>query len=109
MMARLFLKNPSVVILDEALAAVDSNSEAFIQQALARLLEGRTAIIIAHRLSSLMMADHVVVLENGTIVEEGRHEELLSLGRSYATLFSHQCDVKNKMAEPRTQLANQTA
>lgn len=108
MLARMFLKNPSILILDEALAAVDSNSEALIQEALTRLLKGRTAILIAHRLSSLITADHVVVLDGGTIVEEGRHDELFSLGGHYMTLFNHQFDVKSELTKQEPQFAEQT-
>ena len=86
--ARAFLKNAPIVILDEPTSALDAESEELIKQALNRLLEGRTALIIAHRLSTIEHADVVVVLDDGRIIEQGRHEELLKppngLYRRYA-------------------------
>jgi len=103
LVARLFLKDPCIIILDEALASVDSNSEALIQKALEALLRGRTGIIIAHRLSSLLMADHVIVLDGGKIVEQGSHEELIQAGKHYSQLFQHQFDIRGTLNHKNVQ------
>ena len=84
--ARALLANPAILLLDEATANVDSYSEHVIQQALEYLLKERTALVIAHRLSTVANADRIVVLDKGRIVEEGRHEELLSRGGLYSRL-----------------------
>jgi ABC-type multidrug transport system fused ATPase/permease subunit len=89
-LARMFLKDPSILILDEAVSSVDSESEAYIQGAIRRLMASRTTIIIAHRLSSVLLADQVVVLEEGRIVEQGSHQALLERNESYARLFREQ-------------------
>jgi ABC-type multidrug transport system fused ATPase/permease subunit len=88
--ARLLLARPRVVILDEATAHLDSESEAAVQAALAEALEGRTAIVIAHRLSTVRAADEIAVVEAGRIVERGTHEELLDAGGRYAALYRTQ-------------------
>jgi ATP-binding cassette subfamily B protein len=88
--ARMLLKDPAVVILDEATSHLDSESELAIQQALAEALTGRTSIVIAHRLSTIVAADRILVLEAGRIVEQGRHEELLSAGGLYTDLYRTQ-------------------
>lgn len=88
--ARLLLAHPRVVILDEATAHLDSTSEAAVQEALTEALEGRTAIVIAHRLSTVRAADCILVIEGGRIVERGRHEELLAAGGRYAELYRTQ-------------------
>ena len=88
--ARLLLKAPSIVILDEATAHLDSESEVAVQQALSRALVGRTSLVIAHRLSTIQNADLVVVLEDGRVVESGRHAELLARDGLYAELYRTQ-------------------
>ena len=88
--ARLLLKSPSIVILDEATAHLDSENEELVQSALARALQGRTSIVIAHRLSTVMSADQIIVLENGLIRERGKHEELVRAGGLYSELFARQ-------------------
>ena len=88
--ARLLLKSPSVVILDEATAHLDSENEALVQQALKSALKGRTSIVIAHRLSTVKDADQIIVLENGVIVERGKHEELFNAGGLYSELYMRQ-------------------
>jgi len=79
-----------ILILDEATSSLDSESEALIQDALWTLMAGRTAIVIAHRLSTVRRMDSLVVLDGGRIVEQGSHENLLALGGIYASLWSHQ-------------------
>jgi ATP-binding cassette subfamily B protein len=88
--ARLLLKSPSIVILDEATAHLDSENEELVQNALASALRGRTSIVIAHRLSTVMSADQIIVLENGVIRERGKHEELVLAGGLYSELFARQ-------------------
>jgi ATP-binding cassette subfamily B protein len=88
--ARLLLKSPSIVILDEATAHLDSENEELVQKALAQALRGRTSIVIAHRLSTVMGADQIIVLENGSIAERGKHEELVLTGGLYSELFARQ-------------------
>src|SRR5512139_3473506 len=88
--ARLLLKAPSIVILDEATAHLDSESEAAVQRALTAALQGRTALVIAHRLSTVREADQILVLDRGRIVERGRHDELVAVGGLYAELYRTQ-------------------
>jgi ATP-binding cassette subfamily B protein len=88
--ARAMLKNAPILVLDEATSALDSDSEALIQDALWKLMEGRTAIVIAHRLSTIQKMDRIIVLDQGKIVEQGTHKELIRQGSVYATLWSHQ-------------------
>jgi len=86
-LARAFLAHPRVLILDEATSNLDLKTESLVEHALDTLLEGRTAILIAHRLSTAMRADRIGVIEDGRLVELGSHDELIARGGSYATLF----------------------
>ncbi|MFA5003746.1 MAG: ABC transporter ATP-binding protein [Candidatus Saccharimonadales bacterium] len=88
--ARAMLKNAPILVLDEATSALDSESEVLIQGALWKLMEGRTAIVIAHRLSTIQKMDRIIVLDNGKIVEEGSHKELIRNNGTYAKLWAHQ-------------------
>jgi ATP-binding cassette subfamily B protein len=89
-LARLLLKGPRVVVLDEATAHLDSESEAAVQRALDHALEGRTSVVIAHRLSTVRRADQILVVDGGQVVERGTHEVLLALGGTYAELYRTQ-------------------
>jgi ATP-binding cassette subfamily B protein len=85
--ARMLLKDPTVVILDEATSHLDAENEALVQEALTRALAGRTSIVIAHRLSTIVEADRIVVLDRGRVVQQGRHLELMASGGLYADLY----------------------
>jgi len=86
--ARAMLRNAPILLLDEATSALDSRSEALVQQAIERLMQGRTTIVIAHRLSTVRSADRIVVLDQGAIAEQGTHDALLKRGGLYARLAS---------------------
>ena len=88
--ARVILKDPKILILDEATSALDSITENAIQDALEALMEGRTSIVIAHRLSTILKADRILVVKDGTIAEQGSHEELLAQGGTYRELYETQ-------------------
>jgi len=88
--ARAVLKNPPILILDEATSSLDSENERIVQDALDRLLSDRTSVVIAHRLSTIVKADQIVVLDQGRIVEQGKHEELLALNGQYKHLYDLQ-------------------
>jgi ATP-binding cassette subfamily B protein len=89
--ARAMVKNSPILLLDEATSALDSESEQLIQDALWKLMEGKTAIVIAHRLSTIQKMDRIIVLDNGKIVEEGSHSELVKKKNGlYARLWKHQ-------------------
>lgn len=92
--ARVLLKDPRVLILDEATSHLDSQSEALIQQAMEVVMQGRTSFVIAHRLSTVIGADQILVLDEGSLIERGRHDELLSKGRMYAQLYETQFRVE---------------
>jgi ATP-binding cassette subfamily B protein len=91
-LARVILKDPCILVLDEATSHLDSESEALIQEALKRVMAGRTSIVIAHRLSTILAADLILVMDRGQIVERGTHHELLSLDGLYAHLYRTQFD-----------------
>jgi ABC-type multidrug transport system fused ATPase/permease subunit len=88
--ARAFLKNPSILIFDEATSAMDSKSEQSIQQAMNQLIQDRTVFIIAHRLSTVINADLILVLHQGKIAEQGSHSHLLSMNGLYADFYNRQ-------------------
>ena len=96
-LARAIIKDPAILILDEATSDVDTETEALIQDALSRVMQGRTTFVIAHRLSTIRSADQIIVLDKGEIVERGRHEELLARNGTYRALydiqFAHQEEV----------------
>ena len=92
-LARAILADPRVLILDEATSNLDNESEAFIQQSLAELMVGRTTLVIAHRLSTIRRADQILVVEDGRIVERGRHDELIAAGGRYQQLYEYQARI----------------
>jgi ATP-binding cassette subfamily B protein len=98
--ARMLLKDPAVVILDEATSHLDSENEQLVQQALATALVGRTSIVIAHRLSTITSADQILVLEQGQIVERGTHRDLLDADGLYADLYRTLVRGENIPASP---------
>jgi len=88
--ARTILKDAPILLLDEATSALDSESEILIQDALWKMMQGRTAIVIAHRLSTVQKMDKIIVLHDGKIIEQGSHKELLTRKGAYAKLWAHQ-------------------
>ena len=88
--ARAFLADPAILILDEATSSVDTRTEVLIQEAMTRLMHGRTTFVIAHRLSTIRNADVILMMEHGRIVEKGTHPELLAAGGRYAALYQSQ-------------------
>ena len=88
--ARVILKDPRILVLDEATSSLDSISEALIQEALHRVMQGRTTLVIAHRLSTILAADIILTMDKGGLVEQGKHAELLTAGGLYATLYETQ-------------------
>ena len=96
--ARVILNNPKVLILDEATSHLDSASEALIQEAMEVVMKGRTSLVIAHRLSTIVDADRILVMDQGALVEQGRHEELLAQGGLYARLYETQFKTVRAMA-----------
>ncbi len=100
--ARLLLKAPPIVVLDEATAHLDSESEVAVQRALDMAMQGRTSVVIAHRLSTVRNADLIIVVDQGRIVQRGRHDELLAEGGLYAELYRTQFDQSPRWAPPST-------
>ena len=96
--ARAIISDPSILILDEATSSIDTEIEAKIQLAISKLLEGRTSFIIAHRLSTIRNADRILVIENGKIIENGSHKELINLKGHYHNLYTNQF-IEEKEAE----------
>ena len=87
---RAYVANPRILILDEATSNIDTESERIIQKAIKEITSGRTSILIAHRLATIKNADHILLLENGEIVESGNHDDLMKLDGKYKQLFDLQ-------------------
>ena len=106
--ARAIIRNAPLVILDEATSALDNRSEKVVQQALDELMKGRTTLVIAHRLSTIQDADTIMVINDGQIVEQGSHDELLALGGAYAALYNTQFASQHKHETEQADQAEQT-
>ncbi len=102
--ARAILKNPHFLILDEATSSLDNESERLVQDALERLMKGRTTLVIAHRLTTVERADEIVVLKDGEIIEHGTHKQLLAKGGAYYSLYTRSLTDENSLAEDREQI-----
>ncbi|HCC94477.1 MAG TPA: antibiotic ABC transporter ATP-binding protein, partial [Flavobacteriaceae bacterium] len=92
---RAYIYNPEILVLDEATSSIDTESEELIQKATDKLTQGRTSIIIAHRLATIQNADKIIVMDNGMIVEQGTHSELLAQKGYYANLYEVQFSKEN--------------
>src|ERR1700686_3182067 len=101
--ARALIKNAPIILLDEATASLDSESERYVQEALAAPCKGRPPLVIAHRLSTIMHADTILVVENGLVVESGRHDELLRKGGRYASFY--RLELKEQSSPPLEPIA----
>lgn len=99
--ARAMLKDPPILLLDEATSALDSESEKLVQDALERAMHGRTVILIAHRMSTIVNADTIVVVENGSVAQTGTHQELLEK----STFYSNVCSMQNIEKESEKMVA----
>jgi subfamily B ATP-binding cassette protein MsbA len=100
--ARAMLRDAPILLLDEATSALDSENERQVQDALKRLMKGRTTIVIAHRLTTVLDADRIYVLDRGKVVEQGRHDELIARGGLYARLYQH--DFREENSSPAAQI-----
>jgi ATP-binding cassette subfamily B protein len=98
--ARALIRDAPIILLDEATAALDSESERMVQDAMAHLCEGRTTVVVAHRLATIMHADRILVVEQGVVVETGRHDELLRKGGRYASFYRAQLKDQAPPREP---------
>ena len=98
--ARALLRDAPILLLDEATSALDAKSEAFVQEALERLAEGRTTLVIAHRLSTVRKADQIIVMDRGLVIEQGTHEDLLAQGGAYARLYALQFGAEDQANSP---------
>ena len=111
--ARAIVADAKILVLDEATASIDSYTEMLIQQALARLMEGRTGMVIAHRLATIRGADRIIVLQDGEIIEQGNHDELMKLGGLYSRLYSMNYasfdDIPDELIAQATQAADGTS
>jgi len=107
--ARAILKNPKILLLDEATSALDTESESLVQDALDKLMKGRTTIMIAHRLSTVRNADAIVVMKKGKVVEIGTHEELIELNGLYSTLVNKQTISADKKLKKSSKLLLKTS
>jgi ABC-type multidrug transport system fused ATPase/permease subunit len=103
--ARALLSDPRILVLDEATSSLDSETESLIQEALDRLMKGRTSFVVAHRLSTIVAADLIVVMEKGVIREAGSHLELLQQGGIYAGLYNQQFRVALEKLESENAVA----
>ena len=103
--ARAVLKDPKILLLDEATSALDSENEKLVQEALDRLMVGRTSVVVAHRLSTIVDSDQIIVVQNGRIVERGTHDELIRMNGVYKRLGRRQFGLNKKEEGPQSKLA----
>lgn len=107
--ARAVIRNPKILLLDEATSALDAESELVVQQALDKIMENRTTIVVAHRLTTIQDVDTIMVLKNGRVIESGSHSELLSKGGEYATLVSLQMTKHSGEHQPSSTCHRETS